>query len=70
VFAIAVLNALKRVSHILNTMVALHVSAVGLFSDELNNLPNTPVLSANTTKIVSSLSKIGDAAKSVDMRDA
>ena len=63
-------SLLKRVSLIANTMVALHVSAVGLFSDELNNLPNTPVLFANTTEIVSSLSKTGDAAKSVDMRDA
>ncbi len=63
-------SPLKRVNYTRNTMGALHVSAVGLFSGGLNNLPNIQVLSANTMEIVSSLSKIDDDARSVDMNDA
>jgi len=66
----AVLSLQKWVSLTPNTMVALHVSAVGPFSGELNNLSNTQALSANEVEIVSSPLKIEDNARSVAMRDA
>ncbi len=55
VFVMAVPSLQKWVNLTPNTMAGLHASAVGLFSEEFNNLPKGPTSFASTVEIVSSL---------------